>query len=79
MKFKNTININHKNSKIIYTSILPELLDKKYLRSNINMKLNKNQIIVNIESKDLNALRASFNNIMRLIITNDKTLNIGEK
>lgn len=79
MNFKNTINIIHKDFKIIYKSIIPEIKKKKYSRSNIIVKLEKNQIKIKIESKDLNALRASFNNIMRLIITCEKTLKIGEK
>ena len=79
MNFKNVININHKNSKIIYESIIVELKEKKYSRSNIIIKLEKNKIKITIEAKDLNALRASFNNIMRLIITCDKTLKIGEE
>lgn len=65
---KSTIELHFKSSQlrnISYTSFLPDLKKLQTKRSNISIeKTNNESILLNIESKDITAFRASINEII---------------
>ena len=76
MNYKSVIEVKTKYADIFFDSIKPEIEDKKRERSIIDLKKSKQGLIISIESKDLNALRASMNNISRLLIVCEKSAKI---
>ncbi len=54
-------------SKLVHDSLLPEIMDHDFDRSQVSIELNKSQIIVNIKSQDVAAARANINSILRWI------------
>ncbi len=59
---------SEKMAEIIFKAISPELESKFERRSKTLVDINKNVLSLAINAKDRNALKASFNNYMKLII-----------
>ena len=75
MNYKGRIEIGN-NSKILLESISPELKKQISKRTEINIENLKDKFIISIQSKDINALRAGINNILRLVQAVEKTIKI---
>ncbi|MBN1159948.1 MAG: CTAG/PCC1 family protein [Candidatus Diapherotrites archaeon] len=67
---------NAEQARILYDSIAPEATRFKTERSSAKINLNKKDLEIKIEAKDLTALRASFNSIFRLLSTVDNVIDI---
>ena len=62
------IELEEKNSEIIYRSLLPEV--KRTLpRTKVEVKYENGKLIMNIYAEDVSALRASLNSYLRWINT----------
>jgi tRNA threonylcarbamoyladenosine modification (KEOPS) complex Pcc1 subunit len=55
------------DSKLVHDSLLPEINDHDFDRSQVSMELDGTQIILNIKSTDIYAAKANINSIMRWI------------
>lgn len=62
-----TLKIECKNSEIIKKSLLPDVKEKKDLK--INLKTDKNNLIIEIESKKISYLKAVINSYLSLVKT----------
>ena len=60
-----TLKIECKNPEIIKKSLLPDIKEKKDLK--INLKTDKNNLIIEIESKKISYLKAVINSYLSLI------------
>ena len=54
-------------SKLVHDSLIPEILDHDFDRSQVSIELDGSQIIINIKSQDIPAAKANINSIMRWI------------
>lgn len=61
------IKIECKNPEIIRKSLLPDIKNKKDLK--INLKTDKNNLIIKIETKKISYLKAVINSYLSLIKT----------
>ena len=59
--------IKSEDSKKIYEAIIPEISSKESERSTVKLKAVKDELIVDFEAKDINALKVVINHILRLI------------
>jgi tRNA threonylcarbamoyladenosine modification (KEOPS) complex Pcc1 subunit len=59
---------SNQKAKLIATAISPEV-KHKIPKSNIIFKVDKNQLLLSIESNDISALRAASNSFLRWINT----------
>lgn len=67
---------NNTDAEIIYNSILPEIKSEKEVRSQSEIILDNNKIIIKIKSLDIVSLRASINSYVRWINLSDEILKI---
>ena len=74
MNHKAKIELETKNAEIILESIRPELKKNISERSKIQLKNEKHKLIINVLSKDINALKASINSMLQLIRAIQKNL-----
>ena len=51
----------------MHDSLLPEIVDHDFDRSEVTIELDKSFLIVNIESQDVSAAKANINSILRWI------------
>ena len=71
-----------KFAKIIYNSINPEVMGFKdrFERSDVDLKINNEEVIIQIKATDIIAFRASITSISRLIQVAETVINkINEK
>ena len=54
------------SSRIIYESLLPELMED-YQRTKTNLELKDNILLLNVEANDIVSMRAALNGWLRLI------------
>ena len=54
-------------SRLMHDSLVPEIMDHDFDRSQVFIELNELKVIVNIKSQDVAAARANFNSILRWI------------
>ncbi|MDD4353130.1 MAG: KEOPS complex subunit Pcc1 [Candidatus Nanoarchaeia archaeon] len=74
------ISIKSVDSKNIYNSIILEIASNESVRSNVKIKVLKDELLINFEAKDINALKIIINHVLRLIITYEEAIKIkGEK
>lgn len=73
MKHDCRIRIKTKNAGIIHDSIKPELKNRISKRAETKIKKKGDELKINITASDVNALRASVNNILRLVRAGEKT------
>jgi tRNA threonylcarbamoyladenosine modification (KEOPS) complex Pcc1 subunit len=69
-KYKATITIEYDFN--LYTAILPEIENNSWGRSSYTISKNNNSMIITITADDATALRASFNNITKLLAVHEK-------
>jgi len=62
--------------KKILEIISPEMNSGKTLRSETNVRLKKDMLSINIKAKDLTALRASFNTLLKPIMLSKRLLEV---
>jgi len=62
-----TLKIECKNPEIVRKSLLPDVKNKKDLK--INLKTDKNNLIVKIETKKISYLKAIINSYLSLVRT----------
>jgi len=62
-----TLKIECKNPEIIRKSLLPDVKSKKELK--INLKTDKNNLIIKIETKKISYLKAVINSYLSLVKT----------
>jgi tRNA threonylcarbamoyladenosine modification (KEOPS) complex Pcc1 subunit len=62
-----TLKIECKNPEIIKKSLLPDIKEKKDLK--INLKTDKNNLIIEIESQKISYLKAVINSYLSLVKT----------
>jgi len=62
-----TLKIECKNPEIIRKSLLPDVKSKKDLK--INLKTDKNNLIIKIETKKISYLKAVINSYLSLVKT----------
>lgn len=62
-----TLKIECKNPEIIKKSLLPDIKERKDLK--INLKTDKNNLIIKIESKKISYLKAVINTYLSLVKT----------
>jgi tRNA threonylcarbamoyladenosine modification (KEOPS) complex Pcc1 subunit len=70
------INIKSEDSKSIYDSLIPEINSMDSERSSIKIKALKDELIIEVSAKDLNALKIVINHLLRLIKAFEDALNI---
>ncbi|MBS3137732.1 hypothetical protein J4232_04825 [Candidatus Woesearchaeota archaeon] len=75
--YKTTITV--KLDLNLYTALLPELENNKWERSSYTIEKSEKEMKITIAADDITALRASFNNITKLIAVHDKMQNLEEK
>ncbi|MBI5393285.1 hypothetical protein HZA96_05435 [Candidatus Woesearchaeota archaeon] len=68
--------ITVKSNLNLYTALLPEIDSSKWERSSYSIKKKGNEITITINADDITALRASFNNITKLLAVYDKMQNL---
>ncbi|MHA1947387.1 MAG: KEOPS complex subunit Pcc1 [Candidatus Hodarchaeales archaeon] len=54
-------------SRLVHDSLIPEIMDHDFDRSQVFIEVNELNVIVNIKSQDVAAARANFNSILRWI------------
>ena len=64
---KAILKIECKNPEIIRKSLLPDLKNKKELK--INLKIDKNNLIIEVESRKISYLKAVINSYLSLVKT----------
>ncbi len=63
-----TVNFDSKEeSKLVHDSLVPEIMDHDFERSQVDIELDGSEITINIKSKDISAAKANINSIMRWI------------
>jgi len=74
----NTANISIKSedSKSIYDSLIPEINSMDSERSSIKIKALKDELIIKVSAKDINALKIVINHLFRLIKAFEDALKI---
>jgi len=62
-----TLKIECKNPEVIKKSLLPDIKERKNLK--INLRTDKNNLIIEIESKKISYLKAVINSYLSLVKT----------
>jgi len=70
------ISIKSSESKKIYDSLIPEIASKKSERSSIKLKALKDELFMEFEAKDINALKTVINHVLRLITAFEEAVKI---
>jgi tRNA threonylcarbamoyladenosine modification (KEOPS) complex Pcc1 subunit len=74
------LKIKSKDCKNIYDSLIPEITSNKSARSRVKMKAVNDELLLDFEAKDVNALKIIINHILRLITVYNEAVKIkGEK
>lgn len=79
MKYESIIRTESEDAGEIIASIKPELDKNVSKRSNIEIRKDEHGLKIQIEAEDVNALRASINNVLRLIKASEKSLKIEKE
>ncbi|MFX0088208.1 MAG: KEOPS complex subunit Pcc1 [Candidatus Hodarchaeota archaeon] len=66
-------------SQIIFTSLLPEIQEHDFERSQVSIFLKKSKINVKIQAQDLNAAKATINSLLRWISTTSSVISTFSK
>ncbi len=72
-------NISEKEASIILNSLLPEIRNPATNRSKINLLIRNGELLMDIEAKDMTALRAALNSYLRWINMIIETLGVIRK
>jgi KEOPS complex subunit Pcc1 len=75
-KAKIIFNIPEKEASIILKSLLPEIKNPATNRSKIDLLIRDGKLLMNVEAKDMNALRATLNSYIRWINMIMETLGV---
>lgn len=67
---------DEKTPKKVLEVISPEMNSVKTQRSETNVKLKKDMLSIHIKAKDLTALRASFNTLLKPIMLSKRLLEV---
>jgi KEOPS complex subunit Pcc1 len=78
-KAKIIFNIPEKEASIILKSLLPEIKNPATNRSKIDLLIRDGKLLMNVEAKDMNALRATLNSYIRWINMIMETLGVIRK
>ncbi|MEM1574423.1 MAG: KEOPS complex subunit Pcc1 [Nitrososphaerota archaeon] len=78
-KAKIIFNIPEKEASIILKSLLPEIMNPATNRSKINLLIRNGELLMDIEAKDMTALRAALNSYIRWINMIIETLGVIEE
>ncbi len=73
MKFKAMIEVKEKGP--LYKSLVPELKDSKNKRSTIDIKKTSEGVNIIVKAKDIIALKARVNSIIKLVEVYEKVKN----
>ena len=55
------------DSKLIHDTLIPEIIDHDFERSQISLEQKGSHVIINITSLDIAAAKANMNSVMRLV------------
>ena len=66
-------------ANIIYESLLPEVDDHRFDRSQVSININSSTLIFNITSVDISAAKANTNTILRWISVVSESINFVTK
>ncbi|MEM2083329.1 MAG: KEOPS complex subunit Pcc1 [Nitrososphaerota archaeon] len=78
-KAKIIFNISEKEASIILKSLLPEIKNPATNRSKIDLLIRDGKLLMNVEAKDMTALRAALNSYVRWINMIIETLGVIEE
>ncbi|MFA5303602.1 MAG: KEOPS complex subunit Pcc1 [Candidatus Nanoarchaeia archaeon] len=74
------LRIKSMDCKKIYDSLSPEIKLNESIRSSIKMKALNDELLIDFEAKDINALKTVINHVLRLITAYEEAAKIrGEK
>ncbi|NHJ00650.1 MAG: hypothetical protein EAX86_00850 [Candidatus Heimdallarchaeota archaeon] len=71
-KFNMTIAVHFETpdeSRIVFEALYPEIQQHSFDRSNVQLKLRSNKLIIQIRAQDLTAAKASTNSMLRWLST----------
>ena len=54
-------------AKLIYESLIPEVNDHHFERSQINLQLNDTSLVITVDSQDITAAKANISSVLRWI------------
>jgi tRNA threonylcarbamoyladenosine modification (KEOPS) complex Pcc1 subunit len=66
-------------AKIIYTSLIPEMQERHFDRSEASIGLKAQEIEVNVIAQDINAAKATISSLLRWISSTTQTLSTLSK
>ncbi|MFA5333502.1 MAG: KEOPS complex subunit Pcc1 [Candidatus Nanoarchaeia archaeon] len=70
------LRIKSRDCKKIYDSLIPEIDLNESVRSSIKMKALNDELLVDFEAKDINALKTVINHVLRLITAYEEAAKI---
>jgi tRNA threonylcarbamoyladenosine modification (KEOPS) complex Pcc1 subunit len=70
------ISIKSADCKKIYDSIIPEIASNESIRSSVKIRHLKDELLINFEAKDINALKVIINHVLRLITAYQEAVKI---
>jgi tRNA threonylcarbamoyladenosine modification (KEOPS) complex Pcc1 subunit len=68
-----------KETKIVYSSLIPEIDRHHFERSEVSIKIRAKKLVINITAQDVNSAKASINSILQWISTITETLGVVAK
>ncbi|MHA1215488.1 MAG: KEOPS complex subunit Pcc1 [Candidatus Hodarchaeales archaeon] len=66
-------------ARIVYFSMLPEAILENFDRSSVSLSLNDNQLVLEINAKDITAAKASIHSTFRWISTSSNIIRTFSK
>jgi len=66
-------------SKIIFTSLMPEIQEHDFERSQVSISLKNSKIRIKIQAQDFNAAKATINSVLRWISTTSRVISTVSK
>lgn len=76
MNIKTEIIIEDKDADVLYNAIKPEMIDRE--RTRLKIKKEGNKLIMNAESGDAIAFRATFNSVSQMLAVFEKMRNLKQ-
>ncbi len=70
------IRLKVESPAIVLKALTPEIGKYKSKRSSIRLKVEDNELLIDVEAKDVNGLRAAINNVLRLIYVCEDVMEI---
>lgn len=77
MKIKAEITVSDNKADALFNAVKPEAIDRE--RTQLKIKKEKNKIVMDIDSEDAVAFRATLNSVSQMLAVFEKMESIGKK